>query len=151
MNEFLREYSPKETREPRSIWKYVLAVLGVLIVAGGIYWVLRDRGEISQVNAFVDDLKAKNYKSAYARFGCTDAKPCKNYPMERFLEDWGPMSPAAKTEKIKLIDRHSCSSSMIQTLDLGGGETVTLIVNRSNKTIGFSPWKVCNPRMQING
>ena len=51
MNEFLREYSPNETREPRSIWKYVLAVLGVLVVAGGIYWVLRDRGEISQVNA----------------------------------------------------------------------------------------------------
>jgi hypothetical protein len=129
----------------------LLGVLGVLIVAGVIYWFVRDRGEVAEVNDFIDALKAKNYASAYEHWGCSAAKPCDGYSMERFLEDWGPKSVAAKPENIKLTDKRSCGTSVIQTLDLGGGETVVLIVNRTDKTLGFSPWKVCNPRLNMKG
>ena len=32
-----------------------------------------------------------------------------------------------------------------------GGEKVVLIINRKDKTIGFSPWKVCTPKFNVNG
>ena len=150
MNEFLREYSPNEGRPPRPWLKYFLCALGVLIAAGTIYWFVRDHGEVAEVNQFIDALKAKNYDAAYEHWGCTKAKPCDTYSMQRFLEDWGPNSPAAKPENIKLAEKRSCATSVIQTLDLGG-EKVVLIINRADKTLGFSPWKVCNPRTQVNG
>ena len=150
MAEFLREYSPNEGKPPKPWGRYVLAVLGVLIVAGGIYWMLRDRKESAQIDAFIADLKAKNYDAAYARWGCTPSKACPGYTKERFLQDWGPTSPAGKPESIKLSDSHSCMGSLIQSLDLGGGEKVVLIVNRTDKTLSFSPWKVCNPRINVN-
>ena len=149
MNEFLREYKPNEMREPKPVWKYALIALGVLIVAGGIYWLVRDRGEVNEIESFVADLQAKNYDAASARFGCTAAKPCRDYSKARFLEDWGPESIAKNAAGIKLTEKRSCGTSVIQTLDLGGGETVVLIVNRTDKVIGFSPWKVCNPRMKM--
>jgi hypothetical protein len=149
MNEFLREYKPHESREPVAIWKYALGALGVLIVVGIGWWLLRDRDELGQVESFIADLQAKNYDAAYARFGCTPAKPCRDYSKERFLEDWGPASIAKNTGAIKLTEKRSCGTSVIQTLDLGGGETVVLIINRADKVIGFAPYKVCNPRQRI--
>ena len=151
MNEFLRDYKPNEGAPPRPWLKYLLSLLGVLLVAGIAYWFLRDRSEVAEVDDFVNALKAKNYAAAYEHWGCTPAKPCDSYPMNRFLEDWGPSSIAAKPENIKLAEKRSCGTSVIQTLDLGGGEKVVLIINRKDKTIGFSPWKVCSPKINVNG
>jgi hypothetical protein len=151
MNEFLRDYKPEEGTPPKPWLKYILSTLAVVIVAGLLYWFLRDRGEVAEVQDFLDALKAKNYAAAYEHWGCTAAKPCRDYSMDRFLEDWGPKSVAAKPENIKLTDKRSCGTSVIQTLDLGGGETVVLIINRKNRTMGFSPWKVCTPHLNVNG
>ena len=149
MGHFLREYSASESAPPKPWGKYALGVLGVLLVAGVAWWFLRDRSEVGEVTSFIDDLKTKNYEAAYQRWGCSKATPCRDYTMERFLEDWGPNSPAAKPDAIKLTEKRSCSATVIQNLDLGGGETVTLIIDREKRTLGFSPWKVCRPRTRV--
>ena len=46
--------------------------------------------EERQVKSFFGLLGAHDYKAAYALFGCTDAKPCRYYPFDKFMEDWGP-------------------------------------------------------------
>jgi hypothetical protein len=146
----LREYSDKEMRPPRPIGRYLLGLLGVVIVAGGVYWYFRDVGEIAQLNDFIAELQAKNYPAAYARWGCTVKSPCKEYPYETFLRDWGPESPAAKPDQIHLTEKRSCSGGVIQTVEFAGEKTL-LYINRKDKSIGFSPWPVCRPRMAVNG
>jgi hypothetical protein len=68
----------------------ILTPLLVLVVGAVLYFVFRDFPEQRKAKRFVELLQQKDYKSAYALWGCTDANPCPQYAFDKFLEDWGP-------------------------------------------------------------
>jgi hypothetical protein len=104
--------------------------------------VLRNHREESRVKNFFDLLQRRDYKAAYALWNCTDAHPCRDYAFTEFMKDWGPSSPGAAAS-YAIPKSRSCGSGVIVTVDLSHNQQDALWVQRSDLTIGFSPYPVC--------
>jgi len=105
--------------------------------------VLRNHRQENRVKSFFDLLRRHDYQAAYAFWGCTDANPCKDYAFAEFMKDWGPDSPRSSAS-YNIPKSRSCGSGVIVTVDFGHQEDA-LWVQRSDLTIGFSPFKGCSP------
>jgi hypothetical protein len=106
--------------------------------------ILRNHRQESRVKSFFDILQHRDYKGAYALWNCTDAHPCKDYVFTEFMKDWGPNSPRAAAG-YTIPKSRSCGSGVIVTVDFGHNQEDALWVQRSDLTIGFSPYPVCQP------
>lgn len=107
--------------------------------------ILRNHRQESRVKSFFDLLQHQDYKGAYALWNCTDEHPCKDYAFPEFMKDWGPNSPRASATGYTIPRSRSCGSGVIVTVDVGGAQEYALWVQRSDLTIGFSPFSVCQP------
>lgn len=138
---YLDSYGAGEERREKIIKWAALAVV-VAVVAGGIFWALfHDYPEEHQAKQFFELLKAGDYKSAYAMWGCTDAKPCRDYAMPEFMKDWGPsQSPVGD---VAVLDGESCGSGVIVDVDTGKSGEKKLWVERDTHVLGFPPFERC--------
>jgi hypothetical protein len=131
-----------EKREKR--WKRtLLAVFTVLVVGSGLYFTLRTYRQEQRVKTFLDHLNRKDYRSAYALWGCTEATPCRDYSFDKFIEDWGPQSPRSSVANYHISRSRSCGSGVVLTIDTGGGQAEYLWVEKRDLSIGFSPYPGC--------
>lgn len=146
---YLDDYGSRDVRRERLIKRLALLALAVSALSVTAYFLLRDREEKRQITRFFELLAEKNYKAAYALWGCTDEHPCREYSFERFMEDWGPQSENARAGQPKLGKKKSCKSGIIQFVQYPGRPEIALWVERKDKTIGFAPWPVCNPQMKV--
>lgn len=144
---FLDGYGVAEARRERILKGIVLVSLAVLVVGGILYFVFRDYREEGRVKTFLHLLEQKDYKGAYALWGCTVAKPCPGYSYEKFLQDWGPKSDHRDAAAAEITRKRSCSEGVIETLQFPGTREVWLWVGRKDLALGFAPWPVCNPRL----
>ena len=142
-------YGAGEERRGKIIRWIVLSVVLVAIVGTAGYFQFRNYREEKQIGKFLELLKQQNYKIAYGMWGCTDSHPCPQYAFNKFLEDWGPKSPHANIESAKLAKTKSCDTGIIQFIQFPGQDDVQLWVERRDRVLGFAPWPVCNPRMQV--
>lgn len=147
---YLDDYGVRDARREKVLKLIVFGTLALAIAALAVWWfVLRDRTEKQQIAAFLDLLRGRDYKGAYALWGCTDAKPCPSYPFDKFLEDWGPKSPQAAADAARIVETKSCENGIIQFIEYPDKHQVQLWVERADRTIGFAPWPICNPRMKV--
>jgi hypothetical protein len=165
LTDYMSDYGAEDERRANRRKKIVLvalALFGCLFV----WWIFfRNWSEERQLSEFLETLKAKNYQKGYAMWGCKSGTPCANYPYEKFLEDWGPegrykgastatiersghTGSAARRFLLKLKPPDDCSGSIIRILHIDQVD-LTLIVNREDGVIGFSPWPVCDPRVRF--
>ncbi len=144
---YLEGYDAGGDRRDKIIRSIVIGAVAVLIVGTALYFEFRNYKEEQQVKQFLAELGKKNYQGAYSYWGCTPDHPCPQYAFDKFLEDWGPKSPHANIQEAKLARIKSCDNGIIEFLHFPGQEEVTLWVNRKDKSVGFAPWPVCNPRM----
>ena len=119
--------------------KIFYTVLGLLIVSVTMYFLFRNYREEKQLTIFYDLLREQKYQTAYEMWGCTEKTPCRDYSFARFQEDWGSKSKHADLKTMKVVEKRSCDSGIIQTVNFGGNEEVRLWVERSDRTIGFAP------------
>src|SRR5690242_17541653 len=90
---YLEGYGVREARQERKLL-YSIGIVLLLVVAGiVVYFWRRDRPELLKVEGFLSALRNKDYKAAYEFWGCNEQKPCREYPFDKFMEDWGPSSP----------------------------------------------------------
>ncbi|HET8546436.1 MAG TPA: hypothetical protein VFL57_00450 [Bryobacteraceae bacterium] len=146
---YLDAYGAGEERRAKIVRTLVLSLIILAVLAGIVWWRFRNWAENKRVEQFFSDLRGGDYKSAYSLWGCTDARPCRDYSFDRFMEDWGPKSAHANLSAMQVAETKSCSGGVIKILKFPADEVV-LWVDRQTKTIGFSPWPVCNPRMQVD-
>jgi hypothetical protein len=139
---YLEGYGVRDARREKTIKLIAAAVLAAAVVAAFLYFWLRDRTQKQQVQDFLQHLRSGNYKAAYALWGCTDAQPCRSYPFEEFMKDWGPASPHADVSQARIIGGQHCSTGLIQVLQFPGDEEVQLLVDRREQAIGFNPWPI---------
>jgi hypothetical protein len=138
---YLDSYGVKEARQEKHLKLGILAALLAVIAGVVIFFWLRDRSEKQQVAHFLATLKAGDYKSAYQFWGCSYEKPCREYPFDKFLEDWGPSSPQGNAASAAQSGGQHCKSGRIEIVRYPGRE-VQLWVERKTQLIGFAPWPI---------
>lgn len=128
-------------------WKVALpAGLAILALAVTAYFVFRHWQERQRIDQFLALLSAKDYPAAYAFWGCTVQKPCRDYNYQRFLEEWGPQGEYSEPGRFRKIQTQHCADGIIQELHYG--ESIEyLYVDSATKTLTHSPWEVCVTRI----
>jgi hypothetical protein len=147
MTGYLESYGAGEERRERII-KWILLVSAITLVVGATsYFLFRNYREVRQAKLFFELLRNSEYEAAYALWGCTDDSPCPDYPMEKFLEDWGPGSPHADLSEMHFARTRGCRTGVIVEVDFGDPRHEYLWVERGSRRIGYAPWPVCSPRL----
>jgi hypothetical protein len=137
---YLDTYGAGDERREKLIWRSLAAVAAVVVLALVLYFSFRNFREERQLKSLLELLAKKDYAGAYRLWGCTDANPCRDYSLERFLEDWGPSSPYTDVTHARVVKSASCGSGISQTLEFSSGRQVGLWVERKDLSIGFDPW-----------
>jgi hypothetical protein len=138
---YLDNYGAGEERREKITKRVVIGVLALLVVGGLVYSVFHTYPEERQAKRFFDFLQARDYQSAYALWGCTEANPCRDYPFTEFMKDWGPdVSPIHDAD---VLDGESCGSGVIVDVDAGKAGDKKLWVERSTRILGFPPYERC--------
>jgi hypothetical protein len=141
MTGYLDNYGAGDERRARIVRRVALCVAATLAIAGTLYFVFHfvipNRGERGQVRKFFRLLEARDYKQAYAMWGCTDAKPCRDYPIRSFMQDWGP--DAVPVSAFDVLDGETCGSGVIVDVDAGKAGDKKLWVERKNQELGYLP------------
>jgi hypothetical protein len=140
---YLDQYGAGEERRGKIIKTVVISLLLTVIVGGSLLFIFHNYREERQVKQFFSLLAAHDYKAAYALFGCTDAKPCRDYQFDKFMEDWGPNSGHTSVENAKITRSRSCGSGVLLTVDYGNNRQEKLWVERQDMSIGFPPVQGC--------
>jgi len=144
---YLDEYGVSDEQRARTIRRVVIWVLGLAIAAGMLLFIFHNFSEDRQVKRFLALLEARDYKAAYALWGCTDAHPCRDYAMTSFMQDWGPQ--AVPPGKFQVLDGESCGSGVIVDTDLGTAGDRKLWVESKDLSIGFPPFEQFPQRNRI--
>ena len=74
---YLEQYGAGEERRERRgkiIKILVISLVALVVIGGGLYFNFHNYREERQVKQFLSNLDARDYKGAYALFGCTDAE-----------------------------------------------------------------------------
>ena len=142
---YLANYGAGEEQRERLIRRLIIIAVVVLIAGGILYFFLKNIRQEQQTRKFYDLLEKHDYQAGYALWGCTEAKPCRDYPFQNFMDDWGPKSQHADVSTYHVTKSRSCGSGVIVTVDYGKNQEDKLWVEREDLTIGFSPWPGCPP------
>jgi hypothetical protein len=150
MSSYLEAYGAAEEHRARviGIVKTSSIVLACVLVVGLIlYGIFKNRSEEQRARTFVGLLQAHDYPAAYAMWGCTNTRPCPEYPFTKFQEDWGPQSAHANGAVAHIGMTQSCGSGVLIRMDYQGPEEpVSLWVERDSGIISFAPWAECPGR-----
>lgn len=112
------------------------AVLGYCI-----YWLFfRNWREEGRVKEFLNLLESQKYEQAYETWGCSQAEPCKFYPFNEFMEDWGPDSPLGPVKSFELGRSWTQEGGVIQELTINGKKQPNLWVDHQSLVVGFFPY-----------
>src|SRR5947207_4122938 len=87
---YLDQYGAGDERRWKIIKTLVISVVTLAAVGGALFFIFHNYREESRVKQFYKLLATKDYKGAYALFGCTDTTPCRYYGFDKFMEDFGP-------------------------------------------------------------
>ena len=143
MADFLDQYGVADERRAKFIKRLVISLVSIAVVGGALFFIFHNFREERQVKQFLSLLGARDYKAAYALFGCTDATPCRYYPFDKFMEDWGPNSGHAGFGDARITRSRSCGSGVLLTVDYGKNQQEKLWVERRDMSIGFPPVQGC--------
>src|ERR1017187_10096805 len=114
---YLDQYGAGEERRERRgkiIKIAVISLVALVVIGGALVFNFYNFREERQGEQVISDLAARDYKAAYALFGCTDAKPCHYYPYDKFMEDWGPGSGHAAFGEARITRSRSCASGVLR-------------------------------------
>jgi hypothetical protein len=142
---YLEEYGAGEERREKTrriVKRAVLSLVALVVIGGSLLFVFHDYREERRVKQFFTLIEAHDYKGGYALFGCTDAKPCRYYPFDKFMEDWGPSS-GRSFDGARITRSRSCGSGVLLTVDFNKDQQEKLWVERADMSVGFPPVQGC--------
>src|SRR5436189_118292 len=119
---YFDQYGAGDERRIKIVRTVAISLVSLLVVGGTLFFLFHNYREERQIKQFFASLGAHDYKAAYALFGCTDAKPCPQYPPEKFMEDWGPGSGRSDLSNFRISKSRSCGSGVIMTVDFGNNQ-----------------------------
>jgi hypothetical protein len=142
---YLDTYGVADQRREGLIKHIVIWGFSAIIVVAVLYYSLRTHSQERVVSQFMEELQHQQYQDAYKLWGCPEN--CKYYPPDKFLEDWGPASPYAKSSAFKIEHVDFCDEGVVFDLSYpNAAEDIGLWVNRSTNIISFNPTARCPGR-----
>jgi hypothetical protein len=144
MGSYLDAYAAAGEQSARRGLMIKRAVVSVLIAAVVLtigYYALRTRSQEHMVEEFLQDLQRKDYQTAYKLWGDN-----RDYPFNKFNEDWGPSSPYANSAALKVEHVDFCDTGVVFNISYPKQDEVGLWVDRTTNVIGFAPWVRCPGR-----
>ena len=144
MSTFLQGYGAGDEKRERRVKRTVVIVVGGLLLTIFGWFGFRNFSARNTFDNFIDLLKTKDYKSAYALWGCTDQTPCRDYSYERFLRDWGPDSPAKNASSARKVRGATCggiitNTGVLRIYHFDPDNDVSLWVDKQDGKLGFAP------------
>ncbi len=137
--DFLGGYARKGLLGDR-ILKIVVALLAAVFVLGSVYYVFfRNWREELQARRFFKLLQLQQYEEAYTLWGCSVGEPCRYYPYEEFLEDWGRDSPFGVVADYSLGRSYTQANGVILRYSINGVDGDPLWIETGMAQIGFAP------------
>lgn len=140
---YLDAYGVDDARREKTIKLIVISIVAIAVVTGIAYLVLQHWGEKQRAKHFLELLEKQDYRAAYQMFGCSESNPCRDYPFESFLEDWGPQSVASQ---LRIGDTEQCGTGVLINLVSPKGLEATLLVETETGRISYAPWPECPER-----
>jgi len=150
MGGYLDQYGAGDAGRAKRIKLAVVAFLAAVVlalVARLAAFLFIPNAAERQARAFFNDLTARQYQQAYARWGCTAAQPCPGYSFDDFMKDWGPEAMSSGT--FQVLNGESCGSGAIVDIDAGKAGDKRLWVENSTRTLSFPPVNECPHRNRI--
>ncbi|MGH9721336.1 MAG: hypothetical protein ACRD8O_14080 [Bryobacteraceae bacterium] len=143
---YLDHYGERDARREKHWKRFWLGLIVLIVVSISAFLLLRNHKQKAQVREFIEHLQKKDYTAAYGLWGCTDAAPCRDYPFNKFMGDWGPQSRYGQIAGYNITRTRGCGSGVIVTVDFGGGREEKFWVENRDLTVTSSPWSVCPAR-----
>jgi hypothetical protein len=140
---YLDQYGAGDERRGKIVKRSVISLFTLVVAGCALFFIFHNFREERQVKQFYTLLANKDYKAAYALFGCTDTSPCRYYGFDKFLEDWGPASGHNDVSNVRVSRSRSCGSGVLMTVDFGKNQQDKLWVERRDMSIGFPPVQGC--------
>jgi hypothetical protein len=122
-------------KPPLHIWRYFLLGIVVILIAVGLYAVLRNHPEERAVERFLATLEQGNFQEAYRLW-----QPSPSYTYQEFLHDWGLQGDFGKVREFQILDTRSKGASLvIVTVKVNNIEPpLDLVVDRKTKGLSYS-------------
>jgi hypothetical protein len=140
---YLEQYGAGDERRVKIIKTLAISIVAIVVVGGALFFVFHNFREESRVKQFYALLNARDFKGAYALFGCTDTTPCRYYGFDQFQRDFGPNSGHDNVSNARISRSRSCGSGVLLTIDFGQNQQERLWVERHDMSIGFPPVQGC--------
>ncbi|MFN7925105.1 MAG: hypothetical protein U0Q16_33720 [Bryobacteraceae bacterium] len=148
MSSYLEGYGAGEERRSRLLKRLAVAVLAGLVIAFAAWYFLRDYREKQRADEFLTLVRAGQLENAYKLWGCTEQSPCRDYPYQKFLDDWGAKG-GHDPAKMNVSSMQHCRSGIIKTVSWGSGDNIPLWVNRGDLSLSIAPWPRCDFNFQM--
>jgi hypothetical protein len=139
-------YDPTKSVKRRNI---LIAVIVCCAVLGVFAWYFWDWPQEHRVNQFFEALEAKDLPKAFGIWNHDpdwQQHPSKysGYPYGRFEVDWGHGSDWGDIKTHKILMAKTVGSGVVVGVQVNGDKEapVFLWVQRSDKTLGFSPFQL---------
>ena len=139
---YLEGYGAGEEQRETLIKRIAIVALAVLIVGISLFAFFRNYSQERTVKQFLTLLRSKDYQGAYAMWHAS----ARDYPFDKFMEDWGPKSTHPNPDAFRLTNADACGSGVLLQVDYTGADAVSLWVERDTGAISFAPWPECPGR-----
>lgn len=145
MSGYLDQYGQVDERREKRVQRIVIGVGIAALLALTFLVFLHNRSERQTAERFGEALVRQDYSGAYREWGCTEAKPCRDYKFERFDEDWGRKSRYGAISSFRVVRTSACGTGVMVSA-LVNRQVEKLWVERKDQSLSFAPWPVCPKR-----
>ena len=148
---YLDQYGAGEEQRNSLIKRAVIAVLVTAFVGWLGWYLFENHHQESVVKTFLQALRQGDLQAAYRDWGCTSAKPCSGYSIDKFTGDWGPAKAGVAGNDdgqpdmavLGISDSEACNNGVLLTVEVNSKRTEKLWVDRSSDDINFAPYPIC--------
>ena len=140
-----KDYDPQKDRKRK---KQIIAVIGIVLVAAGLFWWFRFWPEERVAGHFFDALQRKDYESAYGIWmhdpqWKQHLERYQRYPFNEFYRDWGPGGQWGLIKSQKVFGASTCpgggSGIVVDVVVNDRSEHAQVWVEKSDQTLSFPP------------
>jgi hypothetical protein len=139
---FMEGYGARDEVRIRWIKRVVFIGLPSVLVAVAAFFYFRTWSEERVMARFLEALKQQQFDAAYALW-CPAEAPCRNYPIEKFREDWGPGGVYGNPAQIQFGAVDYCGQGVVFEIYYPSQQPFGLWVERGTGRMSFAPWQRC--------